>query len=977
MKEHEIIKDFIYSNEVSVAPGVTQYKCAFYDIEDKRIEASVVYVDLKCPTLSISTALPDNGDKWGMQRTTDMAKAACRNGQVVVGAVNGDFYNMTTGEPEGVFIKNGIIIKDTMYVGKNFFGITKGGIPVIGNDVLFNNIKGDLQTAVGGRSWLVKDSRLNNEEIDHEIVRHPRTAIGIKNDGTVFFTVVDGRQPGFSEGINLPMLARFMINLGAVNALNIDGGGSSTFAIRIPGTNEFKMVNSTSDGEERTTANSVLIISSAQENHQFANAHIEPFGKVLAPGGFVCFKAMGRDASGAPAPLPLSALSWSLSSQDFGTIDSNGYFVSNNTEGKVEILLKLEDEIVGKTVLELITPEQLFFDAGGEFVIPSDTKKTLKLFGKYKGRKIDVQNHQIDWIVPLEVGYVDENGEFCASSNSGEGIIQAKLRGTDVTCNIQARVGQLPIVLYEFESIDELDTWYSSTSGKGEIANLGQAYYTEEPVWLGERSLRINFDFSMGKKESILGVYGGPVKGQSVNIPYKPQAIGMWVYGTEEAKGLWLRGKLYDAENSIINLDYTPKDPGIDWIGWRYVEAKAPEHFKAPFTFYQGEAIRIMSLKSDLENSKAVGTVYVDNIRAVYGERNDDPKGPEVYKISGAGQTFEEDSVYIVGWFRKKTDYKYATGLDYNRIRIFVDGKEYTNLKGHYGINKGNNTVMLSGIKFKVGKHKVKVFVKDKFGNEGVMEDYFTVTSKGGFSLMKNVKGHITMMTYNIHAGIGTDNKLDIERISKLIEENGAEIIGLNEVDCSTRRSQGINEVQSIAEYLGYHYYFGKTIDYMGGEYGNALVSKYPIISAESYILPDTGTEIQEARGIVKCILDVKGRKVNVLVTHLGLKSSERKVEIEYISNILKQCHGEIILMGDFNISQASQSEELEPFMKQMKDSTAELNEIEKLDTFDSVNPVIKIDYIMVSKDVQVICNKTINSIASDHLPFCSVLKLK
>jgi endonuclease/exonuclease/phosphatase family metal-dependent hydrolase len=246
----------------------------------------------------------------------------------------------------------------------------------------------------------------------------------------------------------------------------------------------------------------------------------------------------------------------------------------------------------------------------------------------------------------------------------------------------------------------------------------------------------------------------------------------------------------------------------------------------------------------------------------------------------------------------------------------------------------------------------------------------------GGLNLMENAKENIIVMTYNIHAGIGTDNKLDIKRISQVIKESGAEIVALNEVDCSTTRSQGINEAESIAKHLGYSYYFAKTIDYKGGEYGNALVSKYPIISWESYALPTNGIEVKEPRGIIKAIIDVMGRKLNVLVTHLGLDIPERKAEIEYINDMIKELQGEIILMGDFNICQISESEELEPFMKLMKDCAEELNEIHKLNTFDSVKPIKKIDYILVSKDVEVMSNKIISSNASDHLPLVTQIRI-
>jgi exopolysaccharide biosynthesis protein len=85
--------------------------------------------------------------------------------------------------------------------------------------------------------------------------RHPRTAAGVSRDGrTLLLAVADGRQPGWSVGLTLPELARLMIEAGAWNAVNLDGGGSSAMWYREPGSGAGRVLNRPSDGRVRPVA---------------------------------------------------------------------------------------------------------------------------------------------------------------------------------------------------------------------------------------------------------------------------------------------------------------------------------------------------------------------------------------------------------------------------------------------------------------------------------------------------------------------------------------------------------------------------------------------------------------------------------------------------------------------------------------------------------------------------------------------------
>ncbi|MFA9560401.1 S-layer homology domain-containing protein [Evansella sp. AB-rgal1] len=91
---------------------------------------------------------------------------------------------------------------------------------------------------------------------------HPRSAVGITKDNKLIMVTVDGRQAGYSNGISLMDLANYMISLGAVSAINLDGGGSTVMAARVRGYDLPYLVNRPSEGNERRVTNAIQIVSS-------------------------------------------------------------------------------------------------------------------------------------------------------------------------------------------------------------------------------------------------------------------------------------------------------------------------------------------------------------------------------------------------------------------------------------------------------------------------------------------------------------------------------------------------------------------------------------------------------------------------------------------------------------------------------------------------------------------------------------------
>ncbi len=161
----------------------------------------------------------------------------------------------------------------------------------------------DVSQCVGGGPWLVRDGKVAVDGAEEGFsikgfveARHPRTAVGVTASGELLLVVVDGRQT-FSKGASLPELARHMIALGATQAINLDGGGSSSMVVRD------LYVNGPSDGAPRAVANALLVFAA-------------PATGVLSTqdGGAVGFEAGGR------APIETPDGDWL-----FGTVEGRAF----------------------------------------------------------------------------------------------------------------------------------------------------------------------------------------------------------------------------------------------------------------------------------------------------------------------------------------------------------------------------------------------------------------------------------------------------------------------------------------------------------------------------------------------------------------------------------------------------------------------------------------------------------------------------
>ncbi len=233
------------------------------------------------------------------------------------------------------------------------------------------------------------------------------------------------------------------------------------------------------------------------------------------------------------------------------------------------------------------------------------------------------------------------------------------------------------------------------------------------------------------------------------------------------------------------------------------------------------------------------------------------------------------------------------------------------------------------------------------------------------------IKRPVTVMSFNIHAGYGTDGTFNLLKIGNQIREAQPDIVCLQEVDRRTRRSQGKDVTLELANITGFYSFFGKAIPYDGGDYGLAILSKYPILEARVHSLPSDG--IAESRIALEVMVQIKGiNKIRVVNVHLDHSNKElNQSQIRYLDSKFRD-EFPTILAGDFN--QTMNDKGMQHLSKVWN-----LSMTDDAFTYPSNNPNIKIDYLMAyPRNKWKVENAQVlkDSRASDHLPIIATFSL-
>ena len=514
---------------------------------------------------------------------------------VEVVVINNTVSEVRKNQPPVVIPKEGYIIAsshvDTMEKMLNSF---KPGHEISLNIELNFNPE-EVEWAFGALNYLVKDGKEN--EISSEVLgTHPRTAIGFNRDNTEMMLVtVDGRHRDY-VGVKQSELAQILIDLGAYNAVNMDGGGSTTMGIDFLKNANITIVNLPSDGRERKIASGVGVFNNSPESNQVDKIIIEATQDKVFNKTETELQLKFFNEYYTPLNVDLKDVNFSVSPAGAGKVVNNVFMPEKpgkaiitasvgKAEGQIEIDV-LDSPVALKTDTDTIT---LGFNE--EYYL-----------GEVLGIDRDGNSALIPWkylnfSYRNRVGKIEE-GIFTSSDISNTGAVTITFK--DAVKNILVKVGYRFKTLNRFEDMDNIKlTLYPEDS-------LGEISITKDFVKEGNHALRLDYDFTKMTDQSIAFIEFGK-DGEGIVLEDKPLAIGMWVYG--DGKDHWLRTRITDAYGNLVKIDFAEE---VDWTGWKWVEAKIPEGIAYPIT------LKNIYLAEINETKKDTGTIYIDNLRIMY-----------------------------------------------------------------------------------------------------------------------------------------------------------------------------------------------------------------------------------------------------------------------------------------------------------------------------------------------------------------------
>jgi endonuclease/exonuclease/phosphatase family metal-dependent hydrolase len=228
------------------------------------------------------------------------------------------------------------------------------------------------------------------------------------------------------------------------------------------------------------------------------------------------------------------------------------------------------------------------------------------------------------------------------------------------------------------------------------------------------------------------------------------------------------------------------------------------------------------------------------------------------------------------------------------------------------------------------------------------------------------------VLVYNIHAGTDATRSPNLERVAKVIKDSRASIVLLQEVDRKTRRSGSVDQLARLRELTGYRGVFGRTIDYDGGQYGIAILSRWRIASSAFAPLPVEGAPANfEARGALVARIVSPHGVIRVVNTHLDATRADvyRIQQARTLGDLARSQSdsGFTLLGGDMNAEPASEPMRILAGTG-WQDLFASCGTGQPF-SFPADKPTKRIDYLLGRSNTNCVRAEILDTQASDHRP--------
>ncbi|GAB2625879.1 phosphodiester glycosidase family protein [Streptomyces capparidis] len=437
------------------------------------------------------------------------------------------------------------------------------------------------RTAVGGRELLVVDGEPIGHEGEGNNTAAPRTAVGFSRDGrTMHVLTVDGRQAD-SGGVTLTELGLMMERAGAHNALNLDGGGSSTLVAREPGSDAVQVENSPSDGSERTVPNGLAFTApdgSGRLTGYWVETAMPPAaapttGPVrgghperVFPGLTRRLTAAGHDETYGPAA---GAPSWRVRDPGVGRVSADGVFTARRG-GTTEVTARRgrATGAVRLTVLDDLARLQPTTRVIGL----ADARAT----GGFGVVGLDAHGAEAP-VEPADVALTYDRDLFDIAPRA-DGTFSVRARTDRAAGQVTVAVGRVRTVLAvtvglddrEVASFDDAGEWtFTQARASGSVAATPDGHTGT--------GLDLVYDFS--RSTATRAAYANPPR--QVPVDGQPRSFGLWIKG--DGNGAWPTLHLKDGAGT----DQLLRGPYVTWTGWRHVTFTVPPGVAYPLRVHR------------------------------------------------------------------------------------------------------------------------------------------------------------------------------------------------------------------------------------------------------------------------------------------------------------------------------------------------------------------------------------------------------
>lgn len=471
-----------------------------------------------------------------------------------------------------------------------------------------------LTSLIGGYPQIIASgiSSISGDVPSHTAERHPRTAVGYSEDYTKLYLVtVDGRQES-SIGITLAELADYMLTFNIYEAINLDGGGSTTMVAN----NE--VVNSPSDVTgERNVANALLVKSSAPLG-SLEKISIRPSKLNIRYGSTKHMQISGYDEYDNVIEIEPSTLSWEIIN-NVGVFIENDTFKANGTDftGYIKATFEAFTDSIPVTVYPIeefaLIPDQITTDS----IIPVN----FQALGKnLNSTEYAIDKELITWSVADEgIGLISSDGIFNGLKNGTTQVI-ANIGEAEARANVNVEIYSETEILDDMESPE---SWNVTSTFFDNV----QLSISEDIITEGAGSMQIDYQFTYAGRQPYFSLYK--------SIPVKGIPDSIWVDGK-------FNGELFRVSHNLSTTTHINNfmySGFVDNVGFYPVGAilNVQELNEYPYQ-YKELKIEIKTNENWVNGETYSGTIYLDNLRVSYPGHNNILRPSGIFTSSTPGK---------------------------------------------------------------------------------------------------------------------------------------------------------------------------------------------------------------------------------------------------------------------------------------------------------------------------------------------------